>query len=62
MDRHIMADLYDAINQNTRASGNWGKGGPPKIPSWPRPKPDQTPEEKKPVTVDQIFQHFTARR
>lgn len=36
-DRHMRADLIDAINQNTRATGNWGKR-PPKIPTYPRPK------------------------
>ena len=36
-DRHMLADLIDSLNQNTRATGNWGKR-PPKIPSYPRPK------------------------
>lgn len=59
VDRHMQADLYDALNQNTRASGNWGKKGPPKIPSWPRPKPDQKkPEEKKPVSVAELYARF----
>jgi len=38
VDRHMDADLYDALNANTRATGNWGKKGPPKIPNRPRPK------------------------
>lgn len=42
-DRHMVADLIDAVNQNTRATGNWGKR-PPKIPSYPRPK--QPPKSK----------------
>lgn len=37
MDRYMMADLIDSLNQNTRATGNWGKR-PPKIPNFPRPK------------------------
>lgn len=37
-DRHLMANVFDALNQNTRACGNWGKKGPPKIPAFPRPK------------------------
>lgn len=35
VDRHIATDTYDALNQNTRATGNWKK--PPTIPLWPRP-------------------------
>ena len=59
MDRHMMADLYDALNQNTRATGNWGKK-PPKFPTYPRPT--SAPKgEKKPVTVADIFQQFQRR-
>lgn len=32
----MLADIFDAVNLNTRASGNWKK--PPKIPEYPRPK------------------------
>lgn len=32
----ILADIYDAINNNTVASGNWRKK-PPKIAPYPRP-------------------------
>jgi hypothetical protein len=38
VDRHLAADLYDAVNANTRATGQW-KRKPPQIPRWPRPKP-----------------------
>lgn len=47
-DRHLAADLYDALNANTRATGNW-KTKPPKIPAWPRPKAEKTKGGK--VTV-----------
>lgn len=43
-DRHMIANVFDAINLNTRASGNWGKGKPPRLPEYPRPK------AKKPTT------------
>ncbi len=59
VDRHMSADLFDAINQNTRASGQWGKKGPPKID--PRPRPKSKPrdaERKKPVTVADIYRRF----
>lgn len=62
LDRHIAADQFDAINQNTRAAGNWGKKGPPKIQSWPRPnRKHKTPEEKKPVTVAELYKRFQRR-
>ena len=68
LDRHMQADIFDAINQNTRATGNWGKGKAPKIPSWPRPKalkkPTKTSGQKagKRVSVAEIYKKFTARR
>lgn len=33
---YALADLYDAVNQNTRATGNW-KRKAPKIAPYPRP-------------------------
>lgn len=71
VDRHMQADIYDAINQNTRATGNWGKGRAPKIPGWPRPKPLKKPNKGdggtkkkagKRVSVAEIYRKFTARR
>ncbi|QAY15676.1 tail assembly chaperone [Streptomyces phage TinaBelcher] len=69
IDRHLKADIFDAINQNTRATGNWGKGKAPKIPHWPRPKalkkPNKTSGPKtagKRVSVAEIYKKFTARR
>lgn len=62
VDRHMTADLFDAINQNTRVSGVWGKKGPPTIPPWPRPDPKaETPEKKKPVTVADLYKRFQRR-
>lgn len=61
LDRHMMADLIDALNQNTRATGNWGKKAP-KIPSYPRPKQLRSPvtgssktARKKKVTVAELW-------
>lgn len=34
---YVLADLYDATNQNTRATGNWKKGKTPKFEPYPRP-------------------------
>jgi len=60
-DRHLTADLFDAINQNTRATGNWKKGKAPKIPLWPRPrvKPDAT--EKPTPKVADLWKRFAGR-
>ncbi|MGM9381116.1 hypothetical protein [Streptomyces antibioticus] len=65
----MTADIFDAINQNTRATGNWGKGKAPKLPAWPRPKPSKkastTSGPKKAgkrVSVAEIYKKFTARR
>lgn len=62
VDRHMTADLFDAINQNTRASGQWGKSGPPTIKPWPRPTADgASPEQKKPVSVAELYNRFQRR-
>ena len=55
-DRHIAADIFDAINQNTRACGNWGKR-PPKIE--PRPRPGRGGKKKR-TSVADIFRRFSA--
>lgn len=61
-DRHLTADLFDAINQNTRASGQWGKRGAPKIDPWPRPKGKKADKKKKkPVTVADLYSNFSRR-
>lgn len=58
LDRHMIADLYDAINQNTRATGNWGKGKAPTFPMFPRPKSKPKKAVKKATTVASLFQRF----
>ncbi|WP_420312547.1 hypothetical protein ACOB87_37935 [Streptomyces sp. YS-B37] len=66
LDRHIQADIFDAINQNTRATGQWGKGKAPKIPLWPRPKPEKKTkgEGKKGrrISVADLYSKFNAKR
>ncbi|MFJ3974891.1 hypothetical protein [Streptomyces sp. NPDC090021] len=61
----MSADLYDAVNQNTRATGQWGKGKAPKIPAYPRPKATKAEKKKdkakKPRTVAEIYKHFQRR-
>ncbi|NUV86591.1 hypothetical protein G6W61_10265 [Streptomyces sp. KAI-26] len=63
-DRHLAADLFDAINQNTRATGQWGKGRAPKIPAYPRPqvtKKSEKPKARKPRSVAEIYKVFQRR-
>ena len=52
-DRHIQADLYDALSLNTEATGNWSK--PPKLPSWPRPSSESKDAPKKGRSVKDLF-------
>ncbi len=61
VDRHMLADIFDALNQNTRATGNWGKGKAPKFPSWPRPTTKSKPKDKKPTSVRDIFNQLSRR-
>lgn len=63
VDRYLAADTYDALNQNTRASGNWGKKGAPKIAPWPRPNDTKKKQDAKdkPVTVADIWRKFQRR-
>ncbi|MEU9126580.1 hypothetical protein AB0D08_00430 [Kitasatospora sp. NPDC048540] len=66
VDRYLAADLYDALNVNTRATGNWPKGKAPKFPAWPRPaaraKKKTAPSDKpKRVGVADIYKKFTRR-
>lgn len=56
VDRYLSANTYDAINQNTRASGRWGKKGAPEIAPYPRPQGVKA--KKKPASVKDIFKRF----
>lgn len=62
-DRYLQADVFDALNQNTRATGNWGKKGPPKIEPYPRPKVRRKAADgaKSSVSVKDIFKRFQRR-
>ncbi|ATI18639.1 tail assembly chaperone [Streptomyces phage Amethyst] len=67
IDRHMSADIFDAINQNTRATGQWGKGKAPKIPLWPRPKVKKSTEgaegkKGRRVSVADLYKKFQGKR
>jgi hypothetical protein len=55
-----MADLYEAVNLNTRATGQW-KGKPPKLPAWPRPQSRPKGESKAPATVASLHAMLSRR-
>lgn len=50
---HLLADIYDAVMQNTALTGRWKK--PPSFAPWPRP---EKPQAKKKVTVRSLFAKF----
>jgi hypothetical protein len=54
-DRHLWADIYDAMTFNTEATGHWSKR--PNLPSWPRPTSttERPKGEKKPRSVKELF-------
>jgi len=54
LDRHLQASIFDAIQINTRATGNFKK--PPKFEPWPRPK--SKAKGKKRVSVRDVFAKF----
>lgn len=62
VDRHMAADIFDALNTNTRATGQWEKGKVPKFPRWPRPsdKPKHTGPAK-PASVRDLYKKFARR-
>lgn len=56
-DRHLLADIYDAITFNTQATGNWTK--PPDLPRWPRP--GSSVKEKAKTTVASLWGQLNRR-
>ena len=59
-DRHMQADIFDAVNINTRVTGNWEKK-PPEFPMWPRPGAKLDKTETKKVSVSDLYNKFTRR-
>lgn len=58
-DRHLLADIYDAITTNTQATISAAGATPPDYPRWPRP--DATSEEKPKVTVASLWGQLKRR-
>lgn len=65
---YVLADIYDATNQNTRATGNWKKGKTPEFEPYPRPgrsgkkkskRGKKAGDKKRPTTVADIYSQFT---
>lgn len=63
VDRYLAADLFDALNTNTKATGNWKNGKPPKFPTWPRPtsKPGDDEAPQRPKTVAEIYARIAGK-
>ena len=64
VDRHMNADTYDALSNNTRATGNFAKRPPASaFPLYPRPTPksEEGKAEKAKATVASIYARFTRR-
>ena len=61
-ERHIKADIYDALTFNTEATGHWDKT--PKLGRWPRPTttPDANEAPKPPATVAALYGRVQAQR
>lgn len=57
VDRFIAADLYDAINLGTTATGQW-KNKPPKIPPYPRPSAPKVKKDPKSLTIHDFYGQF----
>ncbi|WP_238323847.1 hypothetical protein [Salinispora pacifica] len=60
-DRYLLADLFDAITTNTRATGNWQKGKAPKFDAYPRPRSKSQAGPKKPASVADIYKRLQRR-
>jgi hypothetical protein len=54
-EQYILADLFDVIQVNTEATGQWKKK-PPELPRYPRPK-----DKKKPVTVASLHAAWNSK-
>lgn len=54
----MIADIFDALNVNTRATGNFKT--PPKFPAYPRPDV-QEETEAKPVSVKDLYNRLNRR-
>lgn len=64
VDRHMAADMYDAINVGTRATGNWAKGKVPEFPPYPRPKAKKQKKNgsaDKRVSVADLYKRLNKR-
>ena len=52
---YVLAGVYNAINDNTRGTGNWPKGKAPKFKPWPTPDILAKKAKAKPRSIDDLF-------
>jgi len=64
LDRWLLKHTYDALNQNTRATGNWKKGSTPDFPPFPGPGEavKAVKDKGKRTSVRDIFNRFSTGR
>lgn len=55
----MQADIFDALNVNTKATGNFKK--PPKFPLWPRPGVKAKSNGAERVTVADLYNKLSRR-
>lgn len=56
-ERHMLADIYDALAYQTEVTGNWVDPKKVSLPRWPRPKAKKRETgEKKPISVRDLWQ------
>lgn len=55
MNYYVSAGIFNAVNDNTVATGNWEKGKAPKLKPWPVPQIAKKLREKKPASVKDLF-------
>lgn len=53
---YVLADVYDAVMLNTRATGQWKKGKVPEFDPYPRPKSQK--KTKKKTSLSGLWQMF----
>lgn len=52
---YVLAGIFNAVNDNTRGTGNWPKGKAPKFKPWPTPDILAKQTGVKPRSLDDMF-------
>lgn len=60
VDRYLLAEMYDSLNLNTQASGQW-KGKPPQFKPFPRPQNGAKKKKGEKVTVRDLYTQYSTQ-